>query len=274
MSDFSRNLKLLCTRYDSVSQVCRELAINRQQFNKYLNGSTRPSPKNLRRICALFKLNEYDLFLPVEAFQLRQGQNQQTSFERVFATQFEQAFEDPQQLLKRYTGYYHCYFYSLGHPGKIVCSLTNLYEQNDRIYSKSIEHLYDKSNQKNEDKFITKYAGMVATSCNRIFIMDREMLWGNAFTLTILYPTYLSHIKYLHGLSMGCPTIGRIPSCTRIVYEFLGKDINKREAIAQCGLYDKDDAVIDEHVQRLIENDISQDESIFQAIKPDILEIG
>ena len=222
----------------------------------------------------MFKLNEYDLFLPAEEFQLRQGQSQQASFERVYTEQFEQAFEGPQQLLKRYTGYYHCFFYSFGHPGKIVCSLTNLYEQNDRIYSKSIEHLYDKSNLQNGDKFITKYAGMVASFCNRIFIMDREMLWDNAFTLTILYPIYLSHIKYLHGLSMGCPTIGRIPSCTRIVYEFLGKDIDKREAIAQFGLYDKDELVIDEQVLGLIDNDISQEEFIFQAIKLDILEIG
>lgn len=268
MNNFSRNLKYLCAQYESVSEVCRALKINRQQFNKYLNNSTKPSPKNLRRICDLFKRNEYDLFLPAKEFQLLLGQSQQSSFESIFSEHFEQAFEDPQQLLKRYMGYYHCYFYSLGYQGEIVCSLTCLYAHNNRVYSKSIEHLYDKRKKQNEDRFITKYAGMVAISCNRIFIMDREMLWGNAFTLTILYPTYLSHIKYLHGLSMGCPTIGRIPSCTRIVYEFLGKKINKRKAIAQCGLYEKTDPVINEQILRLIDNNINQEDFIFQATQP------
>ncbi|EAA3799300.1 XRE family transcriptional regulator, partial [Salmonella enterica subsp. enterica] len=32
------NLKLLCSHYRSIAEVCRKLAINRAQFNKYLGG--------------------------------------------------------------------------------------------------------------------------------------------------------------------------------------------------------------------------------------------
>src|SRR5260221_599391 len=50
--NFATNLRLLCGRHRSVSEVCRRLAINRQQFNKYLAGPSLPSSATLVRICA------------------------------------------------------------------------------------------------------------------------------------------------------------------------------------------------------------------------------
>ena len=41
MSDYlGDNLKLLCSHYRSIAEVCRKLAINRAQFNRYLAGQT------------------------------------------------------------------------------------------------------------------------------------------------------------------------------------------------------------------------------------------
>lgn len=44
------NLKLLCSHYRSISEVCRQLAINRAQFNKYLSGQSQPTPYNRKQI--------------------------------------------------------------------------------------------------------------------------------------------------------------------------------------------------------------------------------
>ena len=41
--NLTSNLSLLCTYYDSIAQVCRLIGINRQRFNKYLNGTAFPS---------------------------------------------------------------------------------------------------------------------------------------------------------------------------------------------------------------------------------------
>ncbi|MEZ0197957.1 XRE family transcriptional regulator, partial [Pseudomonas qingdaonensis] len=50
MSDhFATNLKLACSHYRSISEVCRQLSINRAQFNKYLSGQSRPTAFNLKR---------------------------------------------------------------------------------------------------------------------------------------------------------------------------------------------------------------------------------
>ena len=264
ISNFTHNLRFLCGKHTSISEVCRNLGMNRQQFNKYLSGTTRPSQRNLNRICEFFRISDSQLLLPHKEFTSKYGQNADFLFEQ----QFEKLFPTSASDLKRYLGYYHSYFYSLGYPGKIICSLVSMHEYKKRVFTKDIERLYDKKETARENKFINKYTGIVSYSCNRIFIMERDMLWGDAFNMTILYPTYQSHIKYLHGLSIGCPTLGRIPSCARIAYAYLGKEIDKRQALSRCGLYHPGDIDIPQAVLKLIDNNKHPDDFTFQAFKP------
>jgi transcriptional regulator with XRE-family HTH domain len=58
------NLKLLCSHYRSIAEVCRKLTINRAQFNKYLSGQSRPTAYNLTRICDFFGVEAYELSRP------------------------------------------------------------------------------------------------------------------------------------------------------------------------------------------------------------------
>ena len=55
---FPENLAYLCGFHASIAEVCRRLAINRQQFNKYLAGTSRPSRCNMRRICDMWGVTE------------------------------------------------------------------------------------------------------------------------------------------------------------------------------------------------------------------------
>ncbi|MDG1430229.1 MAG: helix-turn-helix transcriptional regulator, partial [Paracoccaceae bacterium] len=66
---FSKNLRFLCAESGSIAQVCRDIGINRQQFNRYLNGSGMPSAHNLRRIARYFNINEGDFVLDSETFR-------------------------------------------------------------------------------------------------------------------------------------------------------------------------------------------------------------
>jgi len=65
---FATNLKLACSHYRSISEVCRQLSINRAQFNKYLSGQSRPTAYNLKRIGDFFGVEEYELDLPADQF--------------------------------------------------------------------------------------------------------------------------------------------------------------------------------------------------------------
>ena len=69
MSDaFGTNLQLLCSHYRSIAEVCRRLAINRAQFNRYLSGQSLPTRHNLKRICDFFGVEDYELSQPPEQF--------------------------------------------------------------------------------------------------------------------------------------------------------------------------------------------------------------
>ncbi|MEL7204029.1 MAG: helix-turn-helix transcriptional regulator, partial [Pseudomonadota bacterium] len=54
---FGDNLRLLTRRYKSVSGVCRELGVNRTQFNRYLAGESFPRPDVLQQICSFFDVD-------------------------------------------------------------------------------------------------------------------------------------------------------------------------------------------------------------------------
>ena len=60
--NFADNLRALCTRHGSIAAVCRALGMNRQQFNKYLSGSTLPNVSTLEKICGFFGIESESLF--------------------------------------------------------------------------------------------------------------------------------------------------------------------------------------------------------------------
>lgn len=63
---FGNNLRVLARRYPSISELSRQLGINRTQFNRYLSGESFPRPDVLDRICAFFDVDARILLDPVE----------------------------------------------------------------------------------------------------------------------------------------------------------------------------------------------------------------
>lgn len=70
---FGRNLRRLCVPYRSVSDLCRQLGINRTQFNRYLSGESFPRPDVLHLICKFFDVDARILLEPLEALDTRPG---------------------------------------------------------------------------------------------------------------------------------------------------------------------------------------------------------
>ncbi|ETX16524.1 XRE family transcriptional regulator [Roseivivax halodurans JCM 10272] len=60
------NLQQLSRASPSISALCRELGINRTQFNRYRAGESFPRPDVLYRICRYFKVDARILLEPVE----------------------------------------------------------------------------------------------------------------------------------------------------------------------------------------------------------------
>ncbi|QYX55440.1 helix-turn-helix domain-containing protein [Roseovarius sp. SCSIO 43702] len=70
---FGQNLRVLSEGYDSVAALCRELGINRTQFNRYLSGESFPRPDVLHRICRFFGVDGRILLEPVETLRPASG---------------------------------------------------------------------------------------------------------------------------------------------------------------------------------------------------------
>lgn len=63
---FGANLRTLSRKYPSVSELSRQLGINRTQFNRYLSGESFPRPDVLARICDFFDVDARILLEPVD----------------------------------------------------------------------------------------------------------------------------------------------------------------------------------------------------------------
>lgn len=72
-SMFGKNLRMLAERYPSVSELSRQLRINRTQFNRYLAGESFPRPDVLARICAFFDVDARILLERVDEIGERDG---------------------------------------------------------------------------------------------------------------------------------------------------------------------------------------------------------
>lgn len=63
---FGANLRHLAQQYPSISELSRRLGINRTQFNRYMSGESFPRPDVLDRICCFFDVDARILLEPVD----------------------------------------------------------------------------------------------------------------------------------------------------------------------------------------------------------------
>jgi transcriptional regulator with XRE-family HTH domain len=78
----AENLKLLCSQAGSIAHACKEMGINRQQFNKYLNGTSFPRDKTIRVISEYFKISEDKLISGDLIYSIEGKQGKDTLFKR------------------------------------------------------------------------------------------------------------------------------------------------------------------------------------------------
>jgi len=246
------NLRLLCCHYRSVAEVCRKIRINRGQFNKYLCGNSIPTAFNLKRICDFFGVEEFEIALPTEQFIALIGVksrktstvDEQTAPQRMLGHLRQRSSPE----LKAHIGYYYEYYHAMTEPGSILCSLVHVredgadivYERNERLQIAGAEGEFERY----------RYVGFAYYLRDRLFLIDYESLTSNEISQTILIPSFKSCITRLNGLKMGVSAADhRAPACSRVVWEYLGPEINRIDAYRRVRLYDVDDPVIDDDLR-------------------------
>ena len=265
--NFSTNLRTVCNEKISVAHVCRKMEINRQQFNKYLSGQIYHSKYNLNKICQYFQFSEEEFNLESDQFAQITPKNLQSEShsERSELENIIDSIPSDNKSLSRYEGYYFNYFLSSGFPGYLIRSLIHIYQYKNKFYSTSIEHLWDKENGDTQrNRF--KYKGAVFYLADRIFITELETLTNNVIHHTILCPSYRNIIDSLSGISMGVGSRNsHMPAATRVEYVYLGKQINIRETLGNCGLFKLNTKLVDSNIIARINNEIIDSEFMLRA---------
>src|SRR6056297_89037 len=269
VNDFSRNLSLLCSYFASIAEVCRKLEFNRQQFNKYLAGTARPSRHNMRRICDFFGVTEAELLLEPSQFEeiiaLKRKPVRQEELSKPLR-HLDKLYQRSQSL-EKYLGYYFRYFYSFGNPGKVIRSLALIHKEDDKYYWKNIEVLRDPAS--GHTTGVNKYEGVLFYLADRIYIMEYESIELNTITQATLYPSHRSRLDVLLGIQTGGPTRrGRKPGASKVALEYLGRAIDVRAALRRTGLFDPQDGLIRPEILKLIENRIASEAHVLDVDEP------
>ena len=237
MGDFSLNLRLLCSRERSISAVCREIGLNRQQFSKYLSGAALPSAHNLRRVCAHFDIDERELFGPHEDFRARHGSGAGDPRNLPWRALF-QAFPGDRTALRRYLGLYHSHFISPSWPRTVMRALVLIYEHEEFVMSRSVERAVEPERGVRQR---SKYEGLVSFRGERLFVVERETLSRDNIVETILFPARRHHLSYLRGMTFGVSwRPRRAPYASRAIWRRLPDGADLRAALMDCGVFAHD----------------------------------
>ena len=264
-----KNLALLCSYYPSIAEVCRKLDINRQQFNKYLAGHARPSRHNFRRVCDFFGVTEAELLLEPHRFEeLLTIRRKPVDFgEMAEPLRHLDRLYRASAPMDRYIGYYYRYFYSFGYPGKIIKSFCVIYEKDGKYFWKNMEVM--RAHTTGHSTSVSKYLGCALLLSDRIHIMEYGSMVCNSITQMTLYPSYHTRVDYLLGIHTGgAVRRGRRPAASRVVLEYLGRDVDIRRALAQADIFDEGDERLPKDIIALIRNDITEGNYVLDVEEP------
>lgn len=263
VEDIPQNLRLLCSYSRSISDVCRRMRFSRQQFTKYLSGQSRPSLRNLRRIADYFGLEDSELLLDHAAFR------RLIALRRPVAGHLDAISERVRNVLlltpgslerlRAHTGFYFNYFCPVEYPGRILRAFIHVFEDGGFIFSRNIERY-----PSDPLRATQKYNGIFVHSGERVLMFEREATVGKMVWLTILYPHDRDQPSLLSGLTIGVTsTLSREIACYRVILQHLGREVDLKGALRQCGLYDLDDNRIDPAIRSRIRNEIRPDDPVF-----------
>lgn len=108
---FGNNLRVLVAQAPSVSQVCRDIGVNRTQFNRYLGGESFPRPDVLKKICDHFDVDARILLQPMDDILDENARASKLLSVADSMLRYKSMFIDETSLPSgHYLLYRHCYF--------------------------------------------------------------------------------------------------------------------------------------------------------------------
>ena len=258
--NMAKNLRQLTSRIGSANYVCRELDINRQQFEKYLKGRSLPSAATIKRICAYFNISEEELFAANSESEVEALPEQPVA--RTCDTVIEPLFSEPLPSIK--PGIYFLWMTVPTQPTQVVCAPLFVERSDERMTFRRIT-----GSAESRDRLwfhrVGDHKGVIVERLNWLLLIAVNQRGNHEPSMIRLKAVPLSSVVLGGHATILTPTgISFAAACMRPA----PAGTSFRQALRQSRQFDKNDISIDsmtrmvldqerQELLRLIERDVS-----------------
>lgn len=252
-SHITRNIQFLVASEPSISAAARRLGINRQQLNKYLNGSSVPSLRILRRFAVAFDLPTEVLTGPPELLsraQMRSQAGAQRRPEHQLVDQLVVISENAKADLAPYCGRYFRYHIIPTSPQQILRSYMVIYQHGSMTYALVLERVV-KGGSDWKISEIRRATHIVTFIQDRLQLVESSAYGEDSVPgFSLLYPAYIPGIQYMSGMLMTSFGFGTRPIYeSNLVLQRLPGSRHIRRDMKACGLFDLGDPSLNDEVR-------------------------
>ena len=226
---FSQNLKELMGASPNVSALCRELSLNRTQFNRYLAGESFPRPDILQKICLHFGLDARILLQPLS--ELKNDPSNAQAFYGLHEFLNMRPGNVPEHLFP--SGFYVFSRHSFIYPDTFIQGIVHVYRKDGMTYITGREPISEMRKQSLPiDKYAREFRGMVlAMDTGLGMLVSRRRFMTGSFNFVAPVPS----LKTTIGRGMRCEHRGNSPPhrvprawCTNIWVSFRIRCLQQR----------------------------------------------
>jgi transcriptional regulator with XRE-family HTH domain len=244
--NLAKNLRRLTSQIGSANFVCRELDINRQQFEKYLKGRSLPSPATLKRICDYFKVSEEELFAA-------DGSDLEASDEAAAAGSCEAAlqplFSEPPPSIK--PGIYFLWMTVPTQPLQVVCAPLFVERSEDRV---TFRRITGSAEPKDRLWFhrVGDHKGIIVERLNWLLLVAVNQRGNHEPSMVRLKTVPLSSVVLGGHATILTPTgISFAAACMRPAQA----GTTFRQALRQSRQFEKNDASVDSVTRMVLDQE-------------------
>lgn len=235
---FGENLRQLSAPYASISDLSRQLGINRTQFNRYLSGESFPRPDVLARICNFFNVDARVLLEPVDKIETGDDPIANPFLRDFFGTAVSNVTEDAFP-----SGFYRFSRRSFTDPSVYIVGLIMILREGANTFMRGYESV-DSMNLQNlpTNTRAREFRALVMQQEDGIVLLVSRR---NAMTSSFNYLYRVASFEnnfWVGFITRTVPEeVGR-PRALRMVYEFIGNKVSDALPVArQSGFHAVED---------------------------------
>ena len=235
------NLRELAKSTESISALCRDLGINRTQFNRYLQGESFPRPDILYRICQYFNVDARIILEPLSNI----GPGSQALLNHPEIKGFLSGGVPALDEIQFPSGFYQFARKSFLHEESYVRGLVYVYRKDNAAFLRGFEAKEAMTEQGlPTDPHTREFRGLLlAAEGGTCALVSRRNSLSVSFNFLAQVPSFQNNywVGYTVRTVRESMTGSRV---SRLVYEYLGHDGSKaRQAARISGFCSASDLV-------------------------------